>query len=138
MSLQHGIHRHLGYIRWLSFSFSFHVLSACLKLLSPGVLLQRFCVPMAIGRGLSLCTESVHVYGVCAQDHRLVRCSACMFVSSPPSDGKAAKVRSTTFAVASGLDCRLTFTKGHRLCSAHRCSSAPSPAESKTSVNGHS
>ncbi len=88
--------------------------------------------------------RTIAVQGVCpcvevyAQDHRLVRCSACMFVSSPPSDGKAAKVWSTIFAVASGLDCRLTFTKGHCLCSAHRCSSAPSPAGTKTSVNEHS
>lgn len=83
-------------------------------------------------RRLSMCV------GVCAQDHKLVRCSACMLVSSPPSDGKAAKVWSTILAVASGLDCRSTFTKGHRRCSAQRCSSAPSPAGSRSSVSEHS
>ena len=49
---------------YVSLPFFFpHVLSACLKLLSPKVLLRRFCVPLAMSQGLLLCQGSVHVCG---------------------------------------------------------------------------
>ena len=67
---------------------------------------------------------------LCTQEacHKVVSCSACMLVNRPPSVGKAARALSTTLAATTGLDFKLTLTKGQLRSRAQRCSSEPAPA----------
>lgn len=79
---------------------------------------------------MTVCPQCATYSGPCTQEacHKLVRCSACMLVNRPPSVGKAASASPTTLAATTGLDFKLTLTKGQLRFCAHRCSSLPSPA----------